>query len=145
MVLPPDTAISIFEKHEEDKVLHRKLTEKQKAFAKALVMNGGNRTAAAIDAGYSAGWARMQAYELMKLPHVIDEVIREAALRQISNPVAALHFLEDLVSVRSEQIALVTAQAILGHVGFRGARGRSKVSATGKGEGGEKTHVRPRQ
>ena len=46
------------------------LTEKQKAFAIAYVNNGGNRTQAAISAGYSTKVAKQSGYQALTSPAV---------------------------------------------------------------------------
>jgi phage terminase small subunit len=47
-----------------------KLTPKQDAFVKAYLLNGGNATQAAIDAGYSESTSKEMGYENLTKPHI---------------------------------------------------------------------------
>jgi phage terminase small subunit len=57
--------------------MSNELTEKQAAFVTNFVANGGNGSAAAVDAGYAEASARQSAYNLVRLPHVQDAINRE--------------------------------------------------------------------
>lgn len=61
-----------------------KLTKKQEAFVKALILNGGNQTQAAIDVGYSPNSARNMGSYMLRLPHV-----REAFQARLHENLAA--------------------------------------------------------
>lgn len=52
-------------------------TEKQARFVAAYVVNGGNATAAALEAGYSEKSASDIGYRLAKLPHINEAIMSE--------------------------------------------------------------------
>ena len=51
-----------------------KLTPKQDAFVKAYLLNGGNATQAAIDAGYSKNTASETGYENLSKPQIKEAI-----------------------------------------------------------------------
>lgn len=51
-----------------------KLTEKQKKFCDAYLLNNGNATQAAITAGYSENTASETGYENLNKPHLADYI-----------------------------------------------------------------------
>lgn len=57
--------------------MHAGLTAKQRAFVDAYA---GDATAAARAAGYKANSAKQQAYQLMRLPHIIEALRHREAM-----------------------------------------------------------------
>jgi hypothetical protein len=55
------------------------LTETQAQFVRAFVKNGGNASAAAVEAGYSKERARFTGYDLTRNPKIIEAVKMEQA------------------------------------------------------------------
>ncbi len=99
----------------------RQLTEKQAAFVEALVTNGGNKTQAAITAGYSENTARVQAYDLMRIPHVMQAIVEATMARMISDAPRAAEALHKLLDGRSEYVRLEAAKEILDRAGLKPA------------------------
>lgn len=52
----------------------QRLTEKQELFCHHYIMNGYNGTQAAISAGYSEKIAAGQAYQNLRLPHILERI-----------------------------------------------------------------------
>jgi phage terminase small subunit len=98
-----------------------KLTNMQSAFVRNLVGNGGNRTQAALDAGYSPKCAREQAYELMRIPHVMQAVLEHTMAEFISNAPAAQSTLMRLLNAKSEYVQLEAAKDLLDRAGLKPA------------------------
>lgn len=96
-----------------------KLTDMQAAFVRNLVGNGGNRTQAALDAGYSPKCAREQAYELMRIPHVMQAVLEHSMAEFISNAPRAQATLIDLLDGKSEYVRLEAAKDLLDRAGLK--------------------------
>jgi phage terminase small subunit len=96
-----------------------KLTDMQAAFVRNLVGNGGSRTQAAIDAGYSPKCAREQAYELMRIPHVMQAVLEHSMAEFISNAPKASTTLMRLLEGKSEYVRLEAAKEILDRAGLK--------------------------
>jgi phage terminase small subunit len=96
-----------------------KLTDKQLAFVRNLVGNGGNRTQAALDAGYSPKCAREQAYDLMRIPHVMQAVLEHTMAEFISNAPAATTTLTKLLEGKSEYVRLEAAKDLLDRAGLK--------------------------
>jgi phage terminase small subunit len=95
------------------------LTDKQAAFVDAFVSNNGNKVEAAIAAGYSQSCARIQAYQLLHKPHVVQAIMDRCALELISNAPAAISRIHELLYAKSEYVALEAAKDILDRSGFK--------------------------
>lgn len=98
---------------------HKSLTAMQKRFVEELVSNGGNRTQAAIDAGYAEHTAKVQAYELLRKPHVLNEVMNATAAAMVSAAPEAVQRLTELLQARSEYVSLQASQDLLDRVGLK--------------------------
>jgi phage terminase small subunit len=97
----------------------RALTQKQAQFVDAYVRNGGKRTEAAIQAGYSPRYARMQAYELLKQSRIMNAITERAYLAGIGSAPHALETLRQLLNAKSDKIVLKASKAILDRCGIR--------------------------
>jgi hypothetical protein len=98
----------------------RKLTEKQEDFCLAYVRNGGNGTAAARDAGYSANTAREQAYEVLRLPHVRHRIISVTREVFTEDAVMARDVMVDLAcNARSDFVRFNAAKDLLDRAGLK--------------------------
>lgn len=97
----------------------RELTPMQEAFVDAFVSNGGNRTDAAISAGYSKATAREQAYELLAKPHIMQAIMARTMNELIVQSPAAVQRLRSLLQAKSEYVALQAAQDLLNRVGLK--------------------------
>lgn len=95
------------------------LTPLQQAFVDEFVSNGGNKEQAAIDAGYSEHSARVQAYELLKKPHVMQAIVERSMQELISSAPKAIQRLHSLTEARSEYVALQASQDILNRLGIK--------------------------
>jgi len=82
----------------------------QAAFVDAFVSNGGHKTEAAIEAGYSKDTARSQAYELLAKPHVIQAIMARTMNELVMQSPVAVQRLHDLLSAKSEYVRLQAAQ-----------------------------------
>ena len=83
-----------------------KLTPKQDAFVKAYLLNGGNATQAAIDAGYSEKTAKAIGSENLTKPDVkaaIDEHQKKSDSNYIWSKADKLKKLEALINVAMEK------------------------------------------
>lgn len=97
-----------------------KLTKMQQAFVDALVSNGGHPENAALEAGYSAKTARVQAYELLGKSHVMNAFQLRLALELSVKAPEAMQTLTSLMtSSRSEYVRLQAAQDVLDRIGMR--------------------------
>ena len=95
------------------------LTQKQGAFVDAYVRSGGRRTEAAIEAGYSPRYARMQAYELLKHPGIVRAIVEQARLEVVRSGPIATTTLRELIEARSEALALKACKAVLDGAGLK--------------------------
>lgn len=89
------------------------ITPKQKAFALALVMNGGNRTKAAKAAGYSAKTADVMGSELSRNPKVRAELRRMTVDMLDDLAPKAVRTLDKLLRNHSGYVRLEAAKDIL--------------------------------
>lgn len=96
-----------------------KLTDMQEAFVLALVTNGGDKTQAAIEAGYSPETARVQAYQLMRVPHVMQAVLEATMGQFISDAPMAQATLHKLLNAKSEYVQLEAAKDLLDRAGLK--------------------------
>ena len=96
-----------------------KLTDMQRAFVRELVSNGGDRTEAAIHAGYSPHTAREQAYELLAKPHVMQAVLEATMMEFIGDAPKAQAKLTQLLNAKSEYVSLEAAKEILDRAGLK--------------------------
>jgi len=97
----------------------RDLNEQQQKFVLAYSSNGGNATAAAKTAGYSAATAGVQGGQLLRKPHVLRAVqdAQRDALRTCGT--AAIETLRGLMRhSKSERIRLGAAVSILDRAGL---------------------------
>ena len=97
----------------------RTLTDKQAAFVAALVSNGGDKTAAAIEAGYAPASARTQAYVILAKPQVMQALMERSMLELASTAPQALKRIRELTAAKSEYVALQASQDILDRLGLR--------------------------
>jgi phage terminase small subunit len=97
----------------------KELTAMQAAFVDAFVSNGGHREDAAIEAGYSRSTARQQAYELLAKPHVMQAIMARTMNELISHAPSAVQRLHQLLSAKSEYVALQASQDLLNRVGLK--------------------------
>tara|TARA_R110000796_G_scaffold3212_12_gene12313 strand:- start:363 stop:740 length:378 start_codon:yes stop_codon:yes gene_type:complete len=95
------------------------LTDMQQAFIDEYVTNGGEREAAAIHAGYSPSTARVQAYDLMRKPHVLHAILERCAEGFISDAPKATQRLRELMNARSEYVSLQATQDVLDRAGLK--------------------------
>lgn len=95
------------------------LTKMQQAFVTALVSNGGDKEAAAVEAGYSPKTARRQAYELLAKPHVMAALMAQTATELASHAPRASHTLTRLLEGKSEYVRLEAANSLLDRIGMR--------------------------
>ena len=96
------------------------LTSMQEAFAREYVINGGNGTKAAKDAGYKANGAHSRAYELMQLPKVQERmaaVIRQQMQTHV--PVCLKSLAELAACAQSESVKLAAASTLLDRTGYK--------------------------
>lgn len=96
-----------------------KLTEMQARFVQEFVSNPNDKEQAAINAGYSKDTARVQAYELLKKPHVMQAILEHSAAELVSHTPKAVTRLHQLLNGRSEYVALQAAQDILNRTGIK--------------------------
>jgi len=99
-----------------------KLTKMQQSFVTAFVSNSDNPEQAAIEAGYSEATARVQAYELLRKPHVMQAVLTEAGMKLHQQVPSAVQTLTNLMNTaRSERIRMEASQDVLDRTGFKAA------------------------
>ena len=114
----------------------RELTEKQAAFVREYVSNGGNATKAAQSAGYSAKAARITGYGLLKIPHVLAAV-RLEQVQKLGGRLStlALDTLEQLMTDKqvSGAVRLEAAKTVLDRAGMP-----SRAAPQAPGEGAPK-------
>jgi len=95
------------------------LTEKQKAFAIAYVNNGGNRTQAAISAGYHSKRANQSAYQALTSPAVQAAIRKEAEdLLNANVGIGAKVLVELATTSKSDSVRLQAAQSLLDRGGL---------------------------
>jgi hypothetical protein len=98
----------------------RELTEKQAAFVKEYVSNGGNGKAAAIAAGYSEATAHSIAVQLKRNPLIQQAVQKEIVTQMGYAAVPALARIVQLVDgARSDYVRLEAAKDLLNRSGFQ--------------------------
>ncbi len=97
----------------------KQLTTMQQAFVDAFVSNGGHKEQAALDAGYSRETARVQAYELLSKPHVMQAIVSRTMNELIMQSPVAVQRLHDLMDAKSEYVRLQAAQDVLNRVGIK--------------------------
>ena len=99
--------------------MNQPLTEKQKAFAIAYVNNGGNRTQAAISAGYSTKVAKQSGYQALTSPAVQAAIRLEAEHVLNTNVGLAAKVLVELATTsKSDGVRLAAASALLDRGGM---------------------------
>ena len=77
------------------------LTPLQDKFVRELILNGGNMSKAALDAGYEAGSAYTRGWELMQKPHVLAAVAKARRKLYQSMAVEALAWMKDAMTDES--------------------------------------------
>ncbi len=98
----------------------RSLTEKQEAYCLAYVRNGGNGSAAARMAGYSANTAREQSYEVLRLPHVRNRIASITREVFTEDAVMARGVMVDLArNARSDFVRFNAAKDLLDRAGLK--------------------------
>jgi phage terminase small subunit len=95
------------------------LTPKQRKFVSEYVTNGGKGESAAIEAGYSKSTARVQAYQILRKPNVLQAILNETAASMASAAPQALLNLRRLINARSEYVSLQASQDVLDRLGLR--------------------------
>jgi phage terminase small subunit len=91
----------------------------QQAFVDAFVSNGGDKVAAAIDAGYSRDTARNQACELLGKPHVLQAILDRSMAELVMQSPVAIQRLSSLLEAKSEYVRLQASQDLLNRVGLK--------------------------
>lgn len=107
------------------------LTDMQERFCVALVNNGGHKTAAAIEAGYTTHSARVMASRILALPHVAARVAVELEEQRTVSGVIAVNVLQTVA--RGEKYpaaARVTAARTLAE--YAGLIGNKSADASTK-------------
>lgn len=102
-----------------DRAGSRQLTMMQQAFVDHLLSNGGDKTKAAIDAGYSPTHADTQACELVRKPHIMQAIVDGSVQQLIAAAPRAIARLIGLTQARSEYVALQAAQDVLNRLGIK--------------------------
>ena len=96
------------------------LTSKQQNFVLNFISTGGNATESAKMAGYSEKTASVQGSQLLKLPHIQQELIRLTSEQFSISAVQALGKIISLSdSAKSEYVQLVASKDILDRAGFK--------------------------
>ena len=96
------------------------LTDKQEAFIRAYVQNGGNGTQAAKDAGYPDKAAHTRAYENLRLPKILARM--ETLTRELMSDCApaCVRVLKELaVSSASDTVRQAAASSLLDRTGYK--------------------------
>jgi phage terminase small subunit len=126
LVLIPDEQIEVLPPSSKSKD-EEGLTVKQRAFCEALLANGGNRTKAAITAGYGRAGAHVTGHRLAKLPQVRKYLAQAAeALIAEAAPQAA-ETMRKLLKHKSGYVRFEAAKDVLNRNGVG--------STTGQGSG----------
>ncbi|MBC8445279.1 MAG: terminase small subunit [Rhodospirillaceae bacterium] len=100
--------------------MNQSLTEKQRLFAIAYVHNGGNRTQAAISAGYHAKRANQSGYQALTSPAVQAAIRKEAEDLLVSNVgIGAKVLVELATKSKSDSVRLQAATALLDRGGLQ--------------------------
>ena len=79
-----------------------RLTERQVAFVRAYVRNGGNGTAAAREAGYKQSRADTAAWELRGNPRIIEAIYLEGLRRAATSGIVAIDVLTKMAQDESQ-------------------------------------------
>jgi|TARA_B100000686_G_scaffold318864_1_gene369040 phage terminase small subunit len=96
------------------------LTSKQQNFVLNFISTGGNATESAKMAGYSEKTASVQGSQLLKLPHIQQELIRLTSEQFSISAVQALGKIISLSdSAKSEYVQLEASKDILDRAGFK--------------------------
>ena len=96
------------------------LTPMQSRFVDCLVSNGGKKTQAAKDAGYSERTARTRAYELFRNENVQAVIAKRSDAQIKSHIPLAIGVIKDLALYsKSDSVRLQAAQDILNRAGMR--------------------------
>ena len=101
--------------------MSKNLTDKQELFCTYYVSNGGRRSIAAKEAGYSENSCREQSYELLRKPHIQDRIrqLMEQHFGTIAPDMASV--LKNLaLNARSELVRYNSAKDLLDRAGFKG-------------------------
>lgn len=119
MVRSRKTANALVAIAEDDSVVGRELTEKQRAFVEHYVDLEGKQRQAAIKAGYPEGSAAAIASRMTRNP-LIQRAIAKQVLERIGlRAVTALRMIERLAtSARSEYVRLEASKDLLDRAGF---------------------------
>jgi phage terminase small subunit len=99
-------------------------TDQQELFCENFVVNGGNGSQAARDAGYSKhpGSSRVTAHRLLQLPRIRSRIHQLTSERLAVDAAVARRVLYDLaLNAKSEQVRLYAAKDILSRAGVRPA------------------------
>ena len=96
------------------------LTHRQRDFVSNYVLNGGNGTLAALEAGYSKNGCGVRSWELLRKPE-IQKVIQEQCRRFIAECApCAIKVLKELAeSASSESVKLGAANSLLDRAGYK--------------------------
>ena len=96
------------------------LTDKQSKFIDNLLASGGNRTQSAIDAGYSAKSAHVEASRLCKNSNVL-QALYDRSIQSLSvDAVRALSTVSNLSQdAKSEYVRLEASKDIMDRAGLR--------------------------
>jgi hypothetical protein len=70
----------------------------------------------------------MQAYELLRLPHVVDAIINYGLMQSMEGTAVALHWLDSLTKAKSEHVALQASKLILDRTAARSSTSESRKS-----------------
>ena len=96
------------------------LTAKQELFINAYVLNGGNGTQAAKDAGYAHPGAHTRAWDMLRMPPVqarMDTLCRDLMSKHAPAAIAALAQLA--VSASSDTVRQAAASSLLDRTGYK--------------------------
>lgn len=95
------------------------LTEKQQLFVERFAETG-QRQQSAIDAGYAPEGAAVEAWRLLRLPHVQQELQQQVRERFVHHAPQALGTIVELArSAKSGMVRLMAAQDLLDRAGFK--------------------------
>lgn len=96
------------------------LTEKQELFINAYVLNGGNGTQAAKDAGYADAGAHTRAWDMLRMARV--QARMETLCRDLMSkhaPAAIASLAELAVSASSDTVRQAAASSLLDRTGYK--------------------------
>jgi phage terminase small subunit len=95
------------------------LTDKQQRFCE-LFAETGQKTQSAIDAGYAADGAAVEAWRLLRNPRIQQELQQQVRERFVQHAPAALGTIVELAqSAKSGMVRLLAAQDLLDRAGFK--------------------------